>query len=618
MRSIWRAAGLLSLAMSFVLTCLVGCSGSGPKGSSVSTQAPPASLAAPTGLLASPDASANYHVDLSWLGYPDSSIDGFRLFMQVNGSTSVDVTGSQLISPSATSTMIPLDSAVPEGVDLTFSLEAVKGTVVSPVDAVHYWLGFRTPPAPSVAASGGAATLSWPSLTTTASVLLIYRSNVFSGEAPTNAPIAVLPITATTFLDSGLAPGLYSYRICVATDAAASGGASSLPTRVVLPPSAGTLFQASTWQMPSGNAVRDPLGLWTVLGYGFAGGGPATESLYLGLDPLEPWPLPAMVMQSTDPYYSGTYSVGPDGRPSFVARTIYSPQVGEGVVLHQYSEQGWVNSLIGTQFYPDATRGFPLAYASDGSARVLLELPISDLLVDCMVGSNASGEWVQKDIGRFLPGQVADPSIACGINGSPMILTKCATGSGYQITLRVNNSGGGWLSYQLPEPITLGLDTPFVPPSFFQKPDGSIEIYYFNTPDGSNSSSDFCLRHVELAPDGTWSAPETIVDSLNSGNYQVCNTRVAYDPGTGNLLVGYVHQSVQNGISTNPILILRDPQGNQTITDFGNYLEALPNGFDAIGFTTSGHVYAMFGYDAQPPVNLQGPQIRNELYFESQ
>jgi hypothetical protein len=108
-----------------------------------------------------------------------------------------------------------VDYDIQEGVTYGYQVIYTKGTESSaPVATDGLYFNLAAPGHFTVSTDTVSATLTWVPQSKLATELRIVRSSIQSWPLPTDTPIAVLPPTATSYQDQGLAPGQgYTYRV---------------------------------------------------------------------------------------------------------------------------------------------------------------------------------------------------------------------------------------------------------------------------------------------------------------------------------------------------------------------------------------------------------------------
>jgi len=436
-------------------------------------------------------------IRLSW--FKDSQVADTVVLRKKSVEGSITRPFATLLSTSPDVTSFE-DTDVKEGVTYGYEVYLAKGAEASKsIGYDGFYFNLAAPGQLAAATGPDSATLTWVNHSRLATELRVYRSLRFDGIDNGATPISVLPAGATSYTDSGLAQGIYTYAVASYNAARGEAERSPLVHAILQAPALdGLAFRSRLQSLPVASSYQlDAQGnwmAWPVRGVGQAGSlvtrTPAgDQSLALGT--VAYTSLPGILMDNAF-------------RPH-LAYTVQPPEAvstGDLNLVHTWQDDtGWHTETVashGNYLEPNLTPGggYPFLVAPDGSLHLLFEQIQTSTPVITEAVRSAAG-WTLK----------ADPRLydfsgfAIAASGELLALKVVWVGAGQKqgLELWTRAGDGSWSGAPVPG-VALGNLSDGSSLSLRTAPDGTVHLLAA-TPTGV----------VYLAQRaGLWSQPEAV------------------------------------------------------------------------------------------------------------
>lgn len=443
--------------------------------------------------------AAQSRIHLSWTprSLVADRITVKRTARSLTGGTPVTRTLATL-DPAATSYD---DTDLQEGASYEYRLTSDKGSASSAeVSSGDVYYALNGPAGLTVQTGTDSATLSWTLSSVRTTAIRVYRTTLAAGTpSPTaNVPLAVLDPAARGFTDTGLAPGLYSYRVCSYLEAGNNEATSALVTVCTQPaPLGGQTFQAKWLPLPGAPWIQPD-----------------------GQDRWLCWPAPLGAQSyglvtwtptgTTRQAYSSTQ--GPASTPPMVMDTTARPHMalvdGLNQLVHVWETgSGWQTEVVAQDAYSITSLGYeglPLLVGPDGSLRLLFANRYNGKTFEAIRG--AAG-WTVTEV----PQLARMSGFALDAAGTLWGLELGWNGPEVPRPLILWNRGldGSWASQPVPGSGTLSAV------AFALGNDGGIHLVFLKPADADGPQA---LVHV--ARQGpAWSRPEVLASEGPNAGY---------------------------------------------------------------------------------------------------
>ncbi len=465
----------------------------------------PIPLATPVGLSAHYDPSAG-GVSVNW---GTTSLVADRYLLE---RASADAAGN----PQGTWSTLPLPSAIVSGyVDTStaesqnylYRVSAWKGTVSSatagPVKVV---IPPYAPTSFSAQTQPSAVALSWVNQSKTATQIQIIRS---PGPNGTN-PLATLPASATSYLDSNLPLGYYTYQINVSDGVSTTLGptlqaapANPLGTPILVTSSQPALVALLPVPMNPIASAMSLTGGWAV---------ETGQPLTVYAAPWGGW----YTWKPSDAYTIPTECLSLDSQSQ--PHSIYLRQnssIGGSDLVHGWFDGNvWQTEVVQTVTPTPFTATLAFHLDSTGNAQTLQDTGANGTAIEGLVYSyKSAGNWIHENLktGTSYDGYSGTPVLYLDPSYTPHVLVP--TWSNMQEFTR--NSDGSWSSQILPNIAPFGGAYSYEGAVWA---DGNNAWVFYEEMDLSNPQNDalFVLQKAQ----GTWLTPIQLKSYPHSGQPQ--------------------------------------------------------------------------------------------------
>jgi hypothetical protein len=397
-----------------------------------------------------------------------------------------------------------VDTNILESKNYLYRVSAWKGNVSSatagPVEAI---IPPFAPTSFAALAQPSAVALSWVNQSKTATQIQIIRSPGPNGASP----LATLPASATSYLDSNLPLGYYSYQINVSDGVSTTLGptlqaapANPLGTPVLVTTSQTALVAPGPLPMNPNASAMSLTGDWAV---------ETGQPLTVYAAPWGGW----TAWKPSDAYTVPTECLSLDSQshPHSIYLRQNSSGAGSDLVHGWFDGITWQTEVVQTVTPAPFTSTLAFHLDSTGNPQTLQDTGVNGATIEGLVYSHKSaGAWVHE---KLLPGTSFDaysgaPVLYLDPSDTPHVLVP----TWFNMQEFTRNSDGTWTSQILPNTAPFGGAYSYEGAVWA---DGNNAWVFYEEMDTSNPMNDalFVLQKAQ----GTWLAPIQLKSYPHSG-----------------------------------------------------------------------------------------------------